>query len=1083
MSDKLFSLPIDRLYKWIIEEEEKYRTIFGLSKEQFFIPSSIDPYKVQVDGRVQETPIGVAAGPHTQMSQNIISAWLTGARHIELKTVQYNDRIEVTKPCIDMEDEGYNCEWSQELRIEDSFSQYLDAWILIHLLRNRFKWNKDNENGFIFNVSIGYDLQSILSKKIQWFLDKVDNCAYDIEEKREKLLKCYPEVKEIVIPERMSNSVTLSLMHGSPPEEIEQIGRYLIEERRLNTSIKLNPTLLGMSRLREILNEKLGYSVTVPDAAFKHDLKYDDALRIIGSLKSISKKNNVSFRIKLTNTLETINLRKTLPEKEKILYMSGRALHPIAVNLAAKLQNDFKGELNISFVGGVDYLNACDLIACGMAPVTVCTDILKPGGYYRLQQYLERIEVELEKFEASNIYEYIKSKAGNKKDDLNTAALKNLKSYAEKSIEQKYYKKEFFPDKNIKGNRKLTYFDCISAPCVEKCATDQNIPEYLYLTSRRDYMEALQTILKTNAFPSVTALICDHLCQQRCTRIMYDNSIMIKDIKRFISEKSRFKELKNRVNKRIGTKVAIIGAGPSGLSCAYFLILEGFQVEVFEAHSFAGGMLSYVIPEFRLPVEKITRDIKRIEELGVKIHYNTKVHRQLFEKLKREYDFIYISSGAQKSKKLWIEGEESNRVTDALTFLSKIKRGENISHGKDVAIVGGGNSAIDAARTALRINKNRGNVTIIYRRSRNEMPADKDEVEAAFNEGVGLLELTALSRIKEVNGKIKLQCCKMRLGEMDETSRPEPLKIEGSEFELTFDFLIYAIGQNADIDFFKKNNRESKNIFIGGDAFRGSSTLINAVGDGKKCAEKIIKRVKKKKILKNVNVEKELNHLDLLKMRSKRSYGIDAEGGVKKENRLLLEEEAVNEASRCLFCDELCDICVTVCPNRANVSYEVEPVCFTLQKVVIKNGKIKIKNDKVFELKQKYQVLNIADLCNECGNCRTFCPHAGAPYTDKPKLCLTEKSFKNEEKAFIIGFENGKRFIKFKDRNNIEMLLDKGEFFLYSTPLLKSKLSKKDLSVKEIKVISSKVREINFENAALLSVLLRSVPEIFYKYK
>ena len=1083
MSDKLFPIPIHRLYKMIVEEEEKHRTIFGLSKEQFFIPSSIDPYKVRIDGNVQETPIGVAPGPHTQMSQNIISAWLTGARYIELKTVQYNDSIEVTKPCIDMEDEGYNCEWSQELRIEDSFNEYLNAWILIHLLRNRFKWNKNNENGFIFNVSIGYDLQSILSKKIQWFLDKADNCADDIEKKREKLLKSYPEVKEIEIPERMSNSVTLSLMHGSPPEEIERIGRYLIEERKFNTSIKLNPTLLGMSRLKEILNEKLGYRVIVPNAAFEHDLKYDDALRIIDSLKSISKKNNVSFRIKLTNTLETINLRKTLPEKEKIIYMSGRALHPIAVNLAAKLQSDFKGELDISFAGGVDYLNVCDVIACGMAPVTVCTDILKPGGYYRLLQYLEKIEIELEKFEASNIYEYIKSKAGNKKDNLDTAALKNLKAYAEKSIEQKYYKKEFFPDKNIKGNKKLTYFDCISAPCVEKCATDQNIPEYLYLTSIRDYNEAFQTILKTNAFPSVTALICDHLCQQRCTRINYDNPIMIKDVKRFISEKSRFKELKNRVNKKIGIKVAIIGAGPSGFSCAYFLIREGFQVEVFEARSFAGGMLSYVIPKFRLPAEKIARDIKRIEWLGVKIHYNTKIDKQLFEKLKREYDFIYISSGAQKSKRLLIEGEESNKVTDALTFLSQIRIGETISHGKDIAIVGGGNSAIDAARTALRINKSRGNVTIIYRRTRNEMPADKDEIAAAFNEGVGLLELTALSKIEEVDGRIKLKCYKMKLGEEDETLRPKPLKIEGSEFELVFDFLIYAIGQNADIDFFKENNKESKNIFIGGDAFRGSSTLINAVGDGKKCAEKIIKKVKKKKILKNVNIEKELNHSDLIKMRSKRSYGIGADEGAKKENRLLLEDEAVTEASRCLFCDELCDICVTVCPNRANISYKVEPVYFKLQKVVIKNGKEKIKNDKVFELEQKYQVLNIADLCNECGNCRTFCPRAGAPYIDKPRLCLTEKSFENEEKAFIIGFKNGKRFIKFKDKNNIEMLLDKGEFFLYSTPLLKSKLNKEDLSIKQIKLISSKVSEINFKNAALLSVLLRSVPEIFYKYK
>ncbi|MGD8306347.1 MAG: putative selenate reductase subunit YgfK, partial [Ignavibacteria bacterium] len=390
MSDRFYRIPIQRLYNWIINEEKEGR-IFGLYKEFFYTPKKDDPFRIKRFGRLLETPIGVAAGPQSQLAQNIIASWLCGARFIELKTVQTLDEIEVTKPCIDMEDEGYNCEWSQELKVHDSFDEYLNAWIIIHLLKHKFGWDT-KEAGFIFNLSVGYDLAGILKPNVQWFFDKMNDCRKEKDEKIVTLEKLYPPINEINIPDQISDNITLSTMHGCPSDEIEKIGKYLIEERKLHTAIKLNPTLLGPESVRNILNEKLGYEITVPDEAFEHDLKYEDAVSMITSLRKSASENGVDFALKLTNTLESLNSTNWLPKNEKMVYTSGRALHPISINLAAKLQNDFNGELDLSFCAGVDVFNVSDTIRCGLSPVTVCSDLLKPGGYLRLTQYLEEIE-------------------------------------------------------------------------------------------------------------------------------------------------------------------------------------------------------------------------------------------------------------------------------------------------------------------------------------------------------------------------------------------------------------------------------------------------------------------------------------------------------------------------------------------------------------------------------------------------------------------------------------------------------------------------------------------------------------------
>ncbi|MDX1701841.1 MAG: hypothetical protein R3250_14540, partial [Melioribacteraceae bacterium] len=212
MSDRFYRISIEKIIKWILAEEKEGR-IFGIYKELFFTSRESDPFRMKRYSKTLETPIGVAAGPHSQLAHNIVASWLCGARYIELKTVQTLDEIDVTKPCIDMEDEGYNCEWSQELKIEDSFDEYLNAWIIIHVLKHKFGWDS-NEPGFIFNLSVGYDLKGILNKNVQWFFDKMNDASQELEEKRKKLKPLYPDIDRIKIPSRLSDNITLSTMHG-----------------------------------------------------------------------------------------------------------------------------------------------------------------------------------------------------------------------------------------------------------------------------------------------------------------------------------------------------------------------------------------------------------------------------------------------------------------------------------------------------------------------------------------------------------------------------------------------------------------------------------------------------------------------------------------------------------------------------------------------------------------------------------------------------------------------------------------------------------------------------------------------------
>ncbi|MFV1970460.1 MAG: putative selenate reductase subunit YgfK, partial [Acidimicrobiia bacterium] len=450
MSDRFQPITMEQLTDWVFTELEEKDSIFGIPSGAFFTPNESDRFRLSNYGVTLETPFGVAAGPHTQMAQNIIVSWLVGARFIELKTVQTLDELDVNKPCIDLEDEGYNVEWSQELKVHQSFDEYLRAWVLIHALHHKLGFPGDAP-GMIFNMSVGYDLKGILQPNVQWYLDVMDDASEYLGPYVDIVAERYPEIRDIDIPTRISDTMTLSTMHGCPPEEIEHISTYLLAERGLHTSVKCNPTLLGADSVRGIINDELGFTdIVVPDEAFGHDLKYVDAIPMFHNLKRIAEDKGLTFGLKLSNTLEVENHRPTFPDDD-MMYMSGRALHAVTSNLALKLSEEFGGDMLLSFAGGADAFNVSDLIRSGMTTITVCSDLLKTGGYLRLPQYIEELNLRLDKAGARNLSEFA------------DAPLEDLRTYATAVREDWRYRKESFRTDRSKTSRKLGLFDCIEA--------------------------------------------------------------------------------------------------------------------------------------------------------------------------------------------------------------------------------------------------------------------------------------------------------------------------------------------------------------------------------------------------------------------------------------------------------------------------------------------------------------------------------------------------------------------------------------------------------------------------------------------
>ena len=1003
--DKAFrTAPLDLLARWIFGELEAHDSVLGIPKANFQVPHP--KLARQMFGHTVAAPLGVAAGPHTQLSQNIVSSWLCGARFIELKTVQILDEIAVSRPCIDAADETYNCEWSQELKLEESFSEYLNGWVLIHALAHRLGLP---DPGTHFSMSVGYNLEGIQHPRVRKYLADMHDAGPALAAAIDTVAQVYPGIRDITIPRQLSNHVTLSTMHGCPPAEIERIARFLLTEVGVHTWVKLNPTLLGPERLRGLLNDTLGFEIEVPDEAFAHDPKWADAMAMVKGLAAAALATPFSFGLKLSNTLEVVNHRPVFPAGEKMMYLSGRALHPLTLTLAHLVAEELGGKVPLSFCGGADARNFPDLVADGLGPVTVCTDLLKPGGYARLQQYLVNLEAAMTEAGAADLDAFIQARSGGH------GARFNLARHGVTAPGEAAYQHTPRP-MTFKSDRPLGHFDCIAAPCMDGCPTRQNIPDYLWLVAHGKPAEAMAVILRTNPQPGITGSVCDHPCTEKCVRQFYDAPLAIREIKRFAFEHAGPLAPEQR-GPALGVKAAIIGAGPAGLSAAYFMAKLGIEADVFEAKNELGGMVSGVIPGYRLTPETLEGDLARLRQLGVTIHLGQTLGRDFtLAGLRQTHPYVFLAVGAQRGKRLGIPGEDTPGVMDALDFLDKVRAGTPMALGRRVLVIGGGNSAMDAARSARRLVPD-GTVTLVYRRTRAQMPADPAEVHDCIEEGIGLRDLLAPAEIVAGADRVAgLLCTRMRLGEKDASGRPRPVPVAGAGERLEADTIIPAISQEPVLDFLAgldlarkadgtlqidEATREtsSPGLFAGGDVVHGASSIIQAIADGRAVAETIALR-HGARLPAEPTLDKGLADAALMEKKGRTSPALQVpvlppvdRHGFQEVQGTFSAEAAAREAARCLDCDDLCSLCVTVCPNRANQAYSLEPFSLALPVLVQRQGRLQAEGVEPFAVTQRVQTLNIADFCNDCGNCDTFCPAAGAPYKDKPRVWLDAEGY------------------------------------------------------------------------------------------
>jgi putative selenate reductase len=620
MTDRMIPLSCEALGAWLVKEMDARHAMAGIPSSLFFRPNPEDPFRITIGRYDLDTPIGVAAGPHTQLAQNIIAAWLCGARVIELKTVQELDELEVAKPCIDMQDAGYNVEWSQELHIGQSIDEYVKAWVLIHAL-HRHLGLEGTTPGILFNMSIGYDLKGIQQSKVQTFLREMANAEEKIKACCSELERFFPWIWELEIPTKLSDQVTLSTMHGCPPDEIERIASYLLTHHQLDTLVKLNPTLLGVPELELILQKTLGfYDIQPARETCEKDLTFDQAIPMLKRLASLACEEGRLFGVKLSNTLAVENRRKVFSPSEKEMYLSGRPLHPVTVQLAHRLRKALAGEsILYSFAGGADAFNVADLLASGMSMVTTCSDLLRPGSYSRLRQYLEEIDSSIKAIGTSSIDAFMIARAGGSCSALEAAA-KNLAVYAEQVLENPIYRENRFEREATKNVRALGLFDCIQAPCAEGCAIHQQVPEYLRLIAEGKYRDAAEVIAQDNTMPCTLGKACPHPCELVCVRTHYDDPLAIRELKRFAFEHADA-ELPRGEDASKTARVAIVGAGPCGLSVASELARVGYPVTLFEKADAPGGMVATSIPAYRAENHTLSRDLQRIQRLGVDLRY------------------------------------------------------------------------------------------------------------------------------------------------------------------------------------------------------------------------------------------------------------------------------------------------------------------------------------------------------------------------------------------------------------------------------------------------------------------------------
>ncbi|MBQ0018174.1 MAG: putative selenate reductase subunit YgfK [Clostridiales bacterium] len=957
MSDIMRPISYEHLLNWVLDEYNKSGSIFGVSK----LVKRTDGEALPIFEEKIETPFGPAAGPNTQLAQNIIASYCAGSRFFELKTVQDMDGAElaacVAKPCITAHDECYNCEWSTELYVHQAFDEYVKAWFVCKILAKEL--GLGDPDGFVFNMSVGYDLEGIKKDKVNTYIDGMKDASntevfknameVTLQAVKDGKFKNVDEAFVKSIPSRISDSITESTLHGCPPDEIERIASYLIKEKNLNTFIKCNPTLLGYEFARERL-DSLGFDyIAFDDHHFLEDLQWADAVPMFERLQALCDEKGLEFGVKLTNTFPVDVKAGELPSEE--MYMSGRSLFPLTIELARRITKQFDGKLRISFSGGADYFNIKEIFEAGIWPITMATTVLKPGGYQRMSQIADRL-----------------GNCGSKKFD--GVDLKQVEALVEMSQGERN-RKPIKPLPERKNGEELPMFDCFTAPCSGGCPINQDIPAYLEAMEEGRSEDALNIILEKNALPFTTGTICPHTCADRCMRNHYETALKIREVKLMAAEDAYKAVLPTlKAGAELDKKVAVIGGGPAGLATASFLSRAGADVTVFEKNDKMGGVPRYVIPGFRISEEAIDNDVALCSAYGAKMVTGREI-KSVQELADEGFTDVVVCIGA------WAHGRKAlkyGEALDALEFLAAVKAAPgSVDLGTDVAVIGGGNTAMDVARAA-KVQPGVENVRLVYRRNRRNMPADEEELQMALDDGVEFMELLAPEGVE--NGMLKCEVCV--LGEPDESGRRSPVGT-GKFAEVPATAVIAAVGEQIKADIYEAAGAELDakgrpvvdektlmttvpGLYAAGDCRRGPATVVKAIADAQAITAAIT----------GVSFDK----YEAANAEGKMDKLIDRKGN-------LADPPADKADDRCLGCSTVCEVCADVCPNRANVVIEVPGL-------------------------SKAQILHVDGMCNECGNCAIFCPYSGRPFKNKFTLFWSEEDFNDSENNGFLPLEGTK---------------------------------------------------------------------------
>ncbi len=482
--------PFCDLVKRMFLEPERQQTIFDLPLRKMYVPDPTLDTTVKFHGRVAATPVGPAAGPQTQMAQNIALSWLGGSRILELKTVQIDDQLVINRPCIDMTNVGYNIEFSQELRLNESIHEYVAGMMLVEMLKAsnllNFPPSKFDKTSTIYDFSLGYNLAGISAQPIRDFMATLRNAKKHVDQLRMEIPDRWKQYRDLPYPDEISDTITLSTFHNCPPTEIEKICHFLLTDIGMGVVVKMNPTMLGLDDINYLLHDRLGYhDIQVNKKAVDVGLKFDDGIEMMRRLRETGRKLGLTVGVKFSNTLEVIN-HKTFFPKDEIMYLSGPPLHVITLRLVERWRQNYGPDCPISFAAAVDKHNFANCVACGFVPITTCSDLLKVGGYGRLFEYMKNLEAEMKMRGVDNIGDFILQREGNaqaalehaknnRDEAVNYAGFLNIGPIWSRTVADERYtaEKNMAVPKRI--DSKLHLYDCISCDkCIPVCPNDAN---------------------------------------------------------------------------------------------------------------------------------------------------------------------------------------------------------------------------------------------------------------------------------------------------------------------------------------------------------------------------------------------------------------------------------------------------------------------------------------------------------------------------------------------------------------------------------------------------------------------------------